>query len=146
MTDIDLVRTLIPDTDMVFGDASNEYLFADQQITNFLTVGKGNVLRAAAYANYAIATSEVLISKKIRTQDLQTDGAVIAAQLIAKGKELMAQAAKEDALAAIDTSWRIINFGDGWGSSRPELTEYPFDSEGNLIDTSLGYGRGGYGE
>lgn len=119
---IAVVRVLIPDTEEVFGDAGDETLFSDTDIENYLLAGGGSELRAAAFANYAIATSEALISKVIRTQDLQTDGAKVAEALIKKGDALMKQADREDA-AADSGFYQIINYQDGWTTYPPELTE-----------------------
>ncbi len=120
-TDIELVRTLIPDTEAIFGPSENETLFSDGDITNYLTVG-GNVLRAAGLAVYAIATSEALISKVIRTQDLQTDGAKVAEALMTKAKALMDRADVEDVQGL--SYFDIIDYGEGWSIYPPELTNY----------------------
>lgn len=53
--------------------------------------------RAAADALDAIATSEALVSKVIRTQDLQTDGPKTAAALRAHAQALRAQATEAEA-------------------------------------------------
>ena len=53
---------------------------------------------AAADALEVIAVSEVLVSKKIRTQDLQTDGPAVAAELRALAREWDAKA---DALEGV---------------------------------------------
>lgn len=118
-SDIELVRTLIPDTEAIFGPDEDETLFSDAEIQNYLTVG-GNVLRAAGLAVYALATSEAMISKVIRTQDLQTDGAKVAEALMTKAKALMdrADAVDLEALSYFD----IIDFHGSWNT--PELTEY----------------------
>jgi hypothetical protein len=118
-----VVRTLIPDSEAVFGEAENETLFSDPEIDAFVIAGGNNLLRAAGLANLAIATSEALISKKIRTQDLQTDGPAVADALIKKAKELFALAAKQEDLANSDY-FDIVNFREGWGTYPPELTEW----------------------
>lgn len=66
------VRLLIADP------AGEDSLFSDHDILGFLAINDDVVLLAAADALDAIATSEVLISKVIRTQDRQTDGAKVA--------------------------------------------------------------------
>lgn len=121
--EIAVLRTLIPDDADVFGPGENEYMFSDDQIGHFFMVGQGNLLRAAAFANYALASSEALISKVIKTQDLATDGAKVAQALIAKADALMKQADNADA-AADDAYFEIIDFG--WGDYSPELTEGPW--------------------
>lgn len=123
--DIRVTRTLIPDTEAVFGVSEDETMFSDTEIADFLTAGRGSTLRAAALANYAIASSEALISKKIGTQDLQTDGAAVADSLIKKGDALIKMAATTDAAANADF-FQIIDYGEGWYLERPELTEYGY--------------------
>lgn len=55
------------------------------------------VWRASADALDAMATSELLESKKIRTQDLSTDGVSVAAELRKKAAELRLRADEADA-------------------------------------------------
>ena len=59
------------------------------------------VWRAAADALDAMSTSELLASKKIRTQDLSTDGPAVAAELRKKAAELRARADDADGLTNI---------------------------------------------
>lgn len=90
-TDEGKVRLLIADTD------ENHLIFADAQITGFLAIARnGSVKRAAADALDAIATSEALIGKVIKTQDLQTDGAKLADALRKHAAELRRQADDDD--------------------------------------------------
>lgn len=86
-TSVGIVRLLISDVNSV------SPMFSDTSITAFLGMNASNVRLAAAQALDAIATSEVLISKVIRTQDLQTDGAKVAAELRAQAKTLRDTAA-----------------------------------------------------
>lgn len=120
--DIDIVRSLIPDTDAIFGNDEDEYMFDDQQIGNFLLAG-GNVLRAAALACMAVGSSEAIISKVIRTQDLQTNGATLQESFTNKAKVLFARADAEELKLGID-SFLIVDYREGWGPARIELTEY----------------------
>ncbi|MFI7113961.1 hypothetical protein ACIBK9_47125 [Nonomuraea sp. NPDC050227] len=83
-TDRGRVRLLIPDVDEA------NLLLADDQIDAFLSL-EGSVKLAAAQALDAIASSEALVSKAIRTQDLQTDGPKVAAELRARASELRRQ-------------------------------------------------------
>lgn len=85
-TDIGRVRLLSTDLN------ETTPLFTDEQMTAFLALANGNVFLGAAFALDAMAASEVLISKKITTQDLQTDGPAVARQLIALAKQLRADA------------------------------------------------------
>lgn len=113
-------RTLIPDVEAVFGEAEDQTMFSDEEIADFVAVGRNNVLRAAAYACLAIGASEALISKVISTQDLSTNGASVANALNLKADRLLAQADKlDDSQFAY---FEIVDFGEGW-TTTPELTE-----------------------
>lgn len=112
-TAIDKVRLLIADVD------TDNPVFVDEQIDTFLDINDGNIRLAAADALDAIATSEVLVSKVIRTQDLQTDGAKVAAELRARAAQLR-QLARDEAEPDV---FDITNFPSG--RRVPELTEYP---------------------
>lgn len=103
-TDLGVVRLLISDTD-VTGP-----VFTDAEITAFLTLEGGNTRLAAAQALDTIASNEVMISKVIRTADLQTDGSKVAAELRARASGLRAQAA-----ASTDFAMDIVDFDAvGW--------------------------------
>ena len=90
-TSIGKVRLLSTDLDEV------EPLFEDAQLTAFLDLNSGNVLLAAAMALETIGRSEALVSKKIRTLDLSTDGPAVAKELRESAKALRGQAAEQDA-------------------------------------------------
>lgn len=119
----DLVRTLIPDTDAVFGENEDEYLFDDTQIENFLTIGGNSILRAAGLAMIAVGNSEALISKVIKTQDLSTDGSKLQDKWRESGEALLARADKEEMASAMDF-FEIVDYREGWQAERPELTEF----------------------
>lgn len=122
--DISQLRTMIPDAEPIFGDAEDEYLFTDDELNNFLAIGRGSVLRAAGYAKIAIGDSEALISKVIRTQDLQTNGAAVADAFRKSGQLLLERGDKEEEDAGgfyID----IVDFQSSfYGRGIPELTEW----------------------
>ena len=88
-TDIGMMRLYAADLSEI------EPLLEDAHYTALLAVEGGSKKRAAAAALGAIAASEVLVSKKIRTLDLQTDGPAVAAELRAAAKALRDQAASE---------------------------------------------------
>jgi hypothetical protein len=90
-TSIGKVRLLISDVDSV------SPIFSDTSIGAFLAMSGSNVRLAAAQALDAIATSEVLTSKVLKTLDLETDGAKVAAELRAQAKTLRDTAADYDA-------------------------------------------------
>lgn len=119
----ELVRVLIPDTDAVFGENGDEYMMSDEQIDAFLTVAGGSVLRAAGLACVAVASSEAIISKIIKTQDLSTNGAQIADALRENGKVLLARADKEEQDSDF-AFFQVIDYPVG--HYRPELTERPW--------------------
>lgn len=100
---IDNVRLLIADL------ASNpsDRLLSDEQVEAFLDLEDGDVYLAAAQALDTIATSEALVSKKIRTQDLSTDGPAVAAELRARAAQLRSRA---DDTADVFT---VIDFDPG---------------------------------
>lgn len=90
MTDPELVRLLISDTD------TEDPLFSDAEIAGFLALEGDSVKRAAAQALDTLASNEALVSKVIRTQDLQTDGPKTAAALREHAARLRAQADTSD--------------------------------------------------
>lgn len=105
ITDVQMVRLLIADT-----SDGDDQLFRSDQIQAFLDLEAGHVKLAAAQALDTIAVSEVLVSKVIRTQDLSTDGAKVAAELRARATGLRKQVAdeQEDDSAGFD----IVDFVD----------------------------------
>jgi len=98
------IRALIPDVEQVdYSDSGiAEYMFSDAHLRGLYTIaigeGSARIYRAAASALRALAVSEGLIQKVIRTEDLQTDGAKLAGALLAGAKQLedRADAADED--------------------------------------------------
>ena len=84
-TSLGLVRLLC--TDSV---AANE-IFSDADITAFLTLESDDVRCAAAMALETIASSEVLVQKRIRLLDISTDGPAESAALLERAKMLRAQ-------------------------------------------------------
>jgi hypothetical protein len=103
-TDRGKVRALLPDVEQVdfSGEGVPEYLFSDSHIDALLatargrTGGRARIYRAAALGLRAIAVSEALIAKVIKTEDLQTDGAKLATALMGGAKGLDDQADKDE--------------------------------------------------
>ena len=90
-----------------------------------LVAGVPNVRLAAADALEAIAVSEVLVSKKIRTNDLTTDGPAVSAELRALAKQLRDRAEREiDAADAYD-GFDLVGTLPSCACGRPELTPCP---------------------
>ena len=81
---VESVRLLIADTST---DPATQVL-SDSEITAILDMYSGDQRLAAARSLVVIATSETLLSKKIQTQDLTTDGPAVAAALLAQAKDL----------------------------------------------------------
>lgn len=88
-TDEGQVRLLIADLD------ESALIVSEEIIGGYLTLNDGSIKLAAADALDAIATSEVMLGKKIRTQDLSTDGPAVAAELRAQAAKLRARAVEE---------------------------------------------------
>lgn len=121
------VRILVSDTEAVFGDNSNEYLFTDDQIDAIYGgVGKNSILRTAGFLCNSVGNSEALILKVIQTQDLITDGSKLQATWTALGARYIAMADAEDTL--VDESqnyFRVIDYQEGWYGYNTELIEWP---------------------
>jgi len=98
------VRLLIADTNPA------ARLFRVDQIQDFLDMEGGTLKLAAASALEAIARSEALVSKVIRSQDLSTDGAKLAAELRASAAELRRQVISAEGDA--DSGFDIVDYVD----------------------------------
>jgi hypothetical protein len=101
-----MVRLLIADT----ANDPADQLFRPDQVEAFLELESNHVKLAAAQALDAIAVSEVLISKVIKTQDLSTDGAKVAAELRARASELRRQVA--DGEGDDNGGFMVVDFVD----------------------------------
>lgn len=114
------LREQIPDDAAVFGENEDEHMFSDQTLGRFLKRANNSILRAAGLACLAIANSEALISKVIRTQDLQTNGPAVADALNKTAAKYFELADKEDSIQ--DSAYfEIVDFPVG--HYRAELTE-----------------------
>lgn len=120
-------ETPIKHVRVLIADMATPPLIDDQTLQTYLELqgwadgARWAVYRAAADALEAIAVSEVLVSKKIRTQDLSTDGPAVAEALRKLAAGLRDQADNEDpdfggVFEIIDTgsglneleSWRVF--------------------------------------
>ena len=109
--DLAYVRFLISDVDedrQIFTDAEIEMVFARE----------GGVKIAAAVLMERIADNEVLIAKKIRTQDVTTDGPAVAAALRVSADRLRRE--WEDEQDAAFGGPVIVDYAPA-GYQRPEL-------------------------
>ena len=115
---IALVRQLI-------SDVGNDPLFTDDQVGAFLSLNIGSARLAAADALEVIAASEVLVAKKIRTQDLATDGPAVAKALmdLAASYRRRARDLGEDPAADVVEFFDIVPTTGGDGR-RPEHTNF----------------------
>lgn len=105
-TDVAKVRALIPDTEEVPNPnaplSAPEFIFPDGHLQAFLDLNGGDIRLAASDACAALGTSEAIIAKVIKTEDLQTDGAKIMGQFLARAKQLRDQAADIDGTDGVD--------------------------------------------
>lgn len=110
--DTDLVRLLINDVDEATA------VFTDTEIKAVLALEGGVVKLAAAQLIDTNADNELLASKVLRTQDLQTDGAKLAQVMHGRAEQLRNQHA--NAIADADDGYfGIVEFCD---VGRPEHT------------------------
>jgi hypothetical protein len=105
MLPLGTVRLLITDT----ATDTDGQIFSDDQIEAFLSLSGGNVYRAAADALLVMAANETLLSKKIRTQDLSTDGPAVSAELRALAKVYTERAAADE--PADESFFDVVPFG-----------------------------------
>lgn len=87
-----------------FGGEGSE-LLTDQQYQSLIDANAGSLRLAAADALEIMATSEVLVSKKIRTKDLATDGPAVSAELraLAERHRIVAGAIEAEFFEIVDT-------------------------------------------
>ena len=105
------VRDMIPDIEQIDwrDDGQPSYLFTDEQIQTYLDLNRGNVKRATADAVEALGTSEAYISKVVKSEDLQTDGAKVANALFVRARQLR-DSAREDEDRDDTGSARLVRF------------------------------------
>jgi len=116
-TPVGQVRLLISDSqlrkDPLNPTAAGEYYFSDAFISGFITLNSGNVFHAAADAITALATNDALVSKKIRKENLQTDGPAVANALRLLAQDLRARGNRvQDTADAVDGTFLIVDFAD----------------------------------
>ncbi|WP_433329969.1 hypothetical protein [Spirillospora sp. CA-294931] len=114
-TDVGKVRVLIPDRDR------DRMILSDEELQAFIDLARGTgtprIKRAAALALDAIASSEALVSKKLRDKDLATDGPAVAAELRARAATLRDEADEDDDLAD-GAGLQIVEFVDPFTRTR----------------------------
>lgn len=99
-TPVGQVRALIPDVEQLPNMQSTsltpEFMFTDEHLQALIAIENGSIKRAAAAACEVLGTSEAIISKVIKTEDLQTDGAKLMGQFLSRAKALRADALREE--------------------------------------------------
>ena len=121
-TDAGLVRLLCTDSVEAYA------IFGDSEIDSFLTMESGSVKKAAAMALETIASSEVLVQKRIKLLDLSTDGPAESAELLKRAGLLRTQAA-EEAETAEEGEFSPIDFA--------ELIYDDFSLRERIVDEAL---------
>lgn len=90
--------------------APADYLIPDAQLQAYIAINKDGLFGAAADALLALATNEALVSKKIRTEDLQTDGPAVAGEL-RRMADLYRQRQKDEYEALdYEEAFEIVNY------------------------------------
>lgn len=107
-SDIGRVRLLTADF------TEGAFILTDAHLQGYLDLNDGSVYLAAADALDAMATSEVLLSKVIRTQDLATDGTKVAADLRGKAVALRAKADADGSFFEIVPNEYTKHEGEEW--------------------------------
>jgi hypothetical protein len=116
-TPVGQVRLLISDSqlrrDPMSPGEPGEYYFSDAFIGGFLSLNQGNVFHAAADAITALAANDALVSKKIRKENLQTDGPAVANALRLLAQDLRGRGNRvQETADAADGTFLIVNFAD----------------------------------
>ena len=108
------LRVLLPDLEQLvdpqFPDADPSYMFEDDQLKVFLALNRGKIKAAAADAVDTLATNEAMVSKKIRTEDLQTDGPAVANAMRLHATVLRAAQKREDDEEDALDSFNVVDF------------------------------------
>jgi len=106
-------------------DSVEDYeIFDDDDIDAFLSLESDGVKKAAALALETIASSEVLVQKRIKLLDLSTDGPAESAELVKRAGLLRAQAEADE-----EGEYSPIDYA--------ELVYDPFSWRERLVDEAL---------
>lgn len=116
------IRLLIPDTDAIFGDNAEEYLFTDEAIEDFYEIGNQSIKWAAGLAKKTVGGSEALILKVITNYETKTDGAALMKQWEAAGQAMIEEAMLEGGTNILDYFEIVYDEDDVW----PEGKTYGF--------------------
>lgn len=95
------IRILIPDTEAIYGDAEDEYMFSAEDVEALYEEGFGNSKCAAGLAKIQIGSSEALILKVVKNYETTVNGAALMREWVRAGQALydmgLAEVADEDA-------------------------------------------------
>jgi hypothetical protein len=111
------LRLLIADsqlrTDPNTPEADPAYYYSDGFLEGFLSLNGDNLKLAAADALLSFAVNEAMVSKKIRKENLATDGPAVAAELrrTAEMYRIEGNKAKDEADAE-DGTFLVVDFAD----------------------------------
>lgn len=114
LNSLEYVRLLISDTDGA--------VFDDREILAVMARETGEKLAAARLLEI-IADNESLILKSIRSQDFQTDGPKVAADLRKSAAQLRLEASAEADAAAEDGGFEVVDYAP-YGYPKPELAPW----------------------
>lgn len=89
------------------------YYYSDADLEGFLAINGANLKLAAADVLMAFAVNESMVSKKIRKENLQTDGPAVsnAMRLLAQDYRTQGNKAQE-ILDAADGTFLVVDFAD----------------------------------
>lgn len=105
-----LVAQTVQYSDPAVEGSEPDYLMDDGLLQSFLALNRDKLYNAAADTLLALAANEALVSKKIRTEDLSTDGSVIANSLRQIAQEYRKRQLDEDAEDAALEAFDIVDF------------------------------------
>lgn len=94
--------------------AEASYYYEDDALAAFLDMEDGYLKLAAANVLLSFASNEALVSKKIRTETLQTDGPAVAAELRLQAQAFRTEGKleREEVDAAAGNEIAIVDFDD----------------------------------
>lgn len=100
-------------TDPMDPTADPEYYYSDDFLEGFIAISADNLYFAAADVLSAFAINTALIDKKIRKENLQTDGPAVANALRLLAQDYRARGNKlQETGDAVDGTFAIVDFAD----------------------------------
>lgn len=121
-TPLGQLRALVSQTEQYTDPAVEgsvpDYLMDDALLQSYLVINHDKLYGAASDVLLALAANEALVSKKIRTEDLSTDGSVIANSLRQIAQEYRNRQKEDDAEDAALEAFELVDF-TGYPSNWP---------------------------